>query len=334
MEALLKPITISGIKIPNRFMRSPCAMHSNLDGGLPTEYLTNYYKKLADGKFGLIVTGFVYANPDGKYGDAMCGMMNEKQAEAWRSTIDYIHNKDSKIIFQVADCRGTDLPISKMNQIIEDIVNSARLLKNIGADGIQFHAGHGFIISQLLSPLMNKREDKYGGSPENRRRFLQELTDAVRKKVGHNFIIGTKINSIDGVQGGVMPEDMAETVSNIKGMDIWELTCGMDPRITIRGGPRDFFVKGFEKRVGYNIQYVELIRNKTESKIAVVGGIRNKNTILKAIKAGADLISFGRPSIADPLMVKNFIEGKPIKCVSCNQCMFKHDQPPIRCWVE
>ena len=256
-----------------------------------------------------------------------------------------MHKNGTKIVFQLID-GGSSTPFDvilerprgpseyhpgmhamtkyEIAEVIENYVKAAQRLQRVGADGVEIHSAHGYLISEFLSPISNHRTDEYGGSPENRRRLLKEIVEETRRNVDtKHFIISTKINSSDCIEGGVTPKDLAQTVKAIHGMDLWEISCGFqDGRTTIRPKSKKFQKESYPLLEGYNLEGVEEIRKiSKKAKIGVVGGFRTENAMKHALELGADLISLGRPSINDPQCVRHFHEGKPFGCVSCSQCL-------------
>jgi 2,4-dienoyl-CoA reductase-like NADH-dependent reductase (Old Yellow Enzyme family) len=352
---LFEPTKVAQLSLKNKIMRSPCFMHGCDNTGLPTKSLLKYYQDLADGQMGLIIPGYFYLHTQGKASNAQGGMENDMQADAWKETVKYIHKQGSKIVFQVCDagvattfdaCKEMPRGAYKINdqtrtmtkaeiaEVIENYVTAAKRIQRIGVDGIQIHAAHGYLVSQFLSPAVNKRDDEYGGSPENRRRILKEISSEIRKATGKDFFISAKINGEDCIPGGLTPEDFAQTVKAVKDIDMFEVSCGVgSAALTIRSTliPR---VPGYENMSAYNVGSMEIAKKANpNASFAVVGGFRKIEEMEDAIKRGADLVSLGRPTIADPKVVKHLMEGKKIKCVSCGLCIINSTKGPVHCFI-
>ena len=308
-------------------------MHDCDANGFAIPKYQKFYRDLADGKMGLITLGYFATHlKTAALPDQAC-LLTDAHAEGWRKTIDYIHSKGSKTIMQIADCRnikkdGKFMTTSEISESIELFVNAAKRAQNVGADGIEFHAAHGYLLSQFLSPVTNTRDDHYGGSLKNRIRILQECVEAIRRECGKDFIIAAKMNADDSVKGGNKPEDAAKISGLIKDIDLQEYSYGLfvakdliDPS------------KFIDLKNGWNVQALPILRKGTDAKISIVDRIRTKSKMAKAIEQGADLISFGRPTIADPFMVQHLMEGKPIKCITCNKCMDHLLVQPIKCYA-
>ena len=353
---LFTPTKIGSLQLKNRFMRSPCYMHACDNEGLPHDWLLKYYREMADGQMGLIIPGYFYMSQASKANPGQGCMYTDRHAAAWKSTVEYMHKQGSKTIFQVCDCgtagtfetckerpRGAspqkpgqrEMTKMEISELIEDYTKTALRLQNIGVDGIELHAAHGYLISQFLCPVNNKRTDEYGGSPENRRRILQEIVSSIRREVDKNFIISAKINVDDNIPGGLTPKDLAETVKNIKGMDFYELSCGFQSGTTsrIKRPHSEKEVNGFVP--GWNLPGLTVVRKENPNvPLGVCGGFGTIKEMEHAIDEGATLVSLGRPSIADPQVVKHLMEGdKKVKCVFCSQCVIHCVEGPVYCHV-
>ena len=361
---LFSPLKIGPMTIPNRFMRSATWEGLSSDDGFPKQKLFDMIVDYSKGKTGLIVPGYVYPISHGKSIVHQTGMTTKKHAEVWRETIQKVHANGSKIVFQICHggdkCQEKDIhqqPIgcsglipgsrpmtdSEICDTIEAFAKAAKNLKEVGVDGVQIHCAHGFLISQFLSPALNKRKDKWGGVPENRTRFLFEVIQAVREATHDSIAIGIKINSNDHIEGG-MDEQMAnEVISMVPPLDFVEFSCGVTRKAYgIRAdineevyrkncqNPEEIIKLAHELSdgvpyyEGYNLKGAELAKEFFESQIAVatVGGWRHFDKMEKAVKEGkADIISLSRPFLREPHLVQKFMDGADsVECNSCSLC--------------
>ena len=201
---------------------------------------------------------------------------------------------------------GTPVPLSE-----EEILNligrfgqAARICKETGFTGVQIHAAHGYLISQFLSPRSNLRDDRWGGSLENRARFLLFTVNTVRQLVGSEFPVSVKLNSADFQRGGFAFEDSLQVAR-------WLQNAGVD-LIEISGGtyeqPKLLGIEGLEAeepqavaastlaREAYFVDFAKAMKNELSVPLMVTGGFRSKSAMEQAIKSGAaDLIGIGRP---------------------------------------
>ena len=233
-------------------------------------------------------------------------MFRDEHGESWKSTVDYVHQKGSKIIGQLCDCgcRGTyelthekvargpspfvkgsrEMTTMEISEVIENFRKAAIRLQRSGFDGMEVHSAHGYLLSQFLSPYSNKRTDRYGGSPENRRRMLKEVVEAVRDGCGKDFLIGVKLNVTDALRGECV--EIADCVETIKALhnvvDLFELSNGF-----IVDRPEDALPrpKSVEKEAAI------IHKEVPEAKIALAWGQRSFKKMEKNVNLGiADLI--------------------------------------------
>lgn len=349
MSLLFSPLKIGPMIIKNRFMRSPTYESLANPDGTPKPRLLRMVEKLAEGDVGLIVPGYVYPMEGAKAAPRQSALYNQKHADSWKSTIDKVHKFGSKIIFQI--CHGgvdvisglekktpSPLPgksealtISEIEDIINSFYKSSMLAKSCGADGIQFHSAHGYLLSTFLSPLFNRREDKYGGTIEGRSRIISEMSEAIRKGAGPDFSISIKLNGNDFLPFGTTPEIASEYVHHLKSkIDMFEISCGIcNHTCTIRPKNVGFinrFIYGFKFEEGYNLKLAEYIKRKNpDTVIASVGGFKTVKFMEETmVKNKADIISLCRPFIREPDLVKKIFEKKVTQseCKHCNHCLF------------
>ena len=132
-------------------------------------------------------------------------------------------------------------------------------------------------------------------------------------------------------------EVVGDVISSIKNVDLFEISCGLaDARTTIRMKSKEKQLPGYPLTEGYNFKFAEIIKKAApKQSLAVVGGYRDLSQIEKALETGVvDLISFGRPSVADPHFAQKFLEGKKkAKCISCGLCILKSSEGPVKCWI-
>ena len=221
------------------------------------------------------------------------------------------------------------LLISEIEEIEEAFANSAQLALQANFDGIQIHAAHGYLISQFLSNITNKRKDQYGGSLENRARLLMETYSKIRKAVGNEVIIGVKINCDDFAEkGGFTLEESIKVMRWLeeKGIDFIEISGGGPQQVgsirkTRARAPEG---SGIEEATfgGHAIQ----IRKKVKKvPLALVDGIRSKKTMENLLKQNVvDLIAMSKPFIIEPDFPKKLKEGQErSSCTDCKLCLSK-----------
>lgn len=205
---------------------------------------------------------------------------------------------------------------------IEDVIArfayAASVAKSAGFTGVQVHAAHGYLISEFLNPLVNRREDQWGGALENRARLLLRVVAAVRAKVGSGFPVSVKLNSSDFQKGGFSFEECLTVVSwlNEAGIDLLEISGGSyeQPQMMgIEGLEPAFEERAREStraREAYFIQYAESVSARAAMPLMVTGGFRSRGAMDDALAAGAaDAIGLARPLCVDPGLPRDLLNG-------------------------
>ncbi|MBU2630465.1 MAG: NADH:flavin oxidoreductase, partial [Proteobacteria bacterium] len=365
MPVLFEKTKINKMELKNRLIRS--ATHEAMadDDGFPTDRLFNLYERLAKGGVALIITGYTYVSRDGKF-KSMLGIDRDEHISKYRELVNRVHENGCKIAIQLNHCgrqttkemTGTK-PIAPsavkdnslfvmprpmteadIQRIIDAFVKAAVRAKESGFDAIQLHGAHGFLINQFLCPHTNLRKDKWGGSLENRMRFVTQIYNRVRKTLGEDYPILIKISAYDFMKKGLKPEEglqMAESLSQM-GFDGIEVSCGIgeDGGSTLRGDiPFDvivdewdmyknknflfrYMIKKFGKKLlkpipfeqGYNRESAKNIKNKVNAPIFVVGGMIEPAYMEEIIQnKEADYISLSRALVADPDFPEKIRQG-------------------------
>jgi len=348
VKELFKKTTINGMTLTNRFVRSATWEGMCETDGRPTLKLASCYRDLAAGDVGLIITGYAFVRPDGKQIPGKMGIYTDDFAAEMRSLTQAVHNESGKICMQLVHSGGQttakaagrrplapsavkveqfpEEPEAMSKEDIDEIVaafgDGARRAKKYGFDAVQIHAAHGYLINQFLSPLTNRRTDGYGGSVENRCRFLLEVYRRVRSEVGPDFPVFVKLNGSDNLQGGLDISDAihAARLLDIEKIDAIEVSGG-----TSASGERGPVRTRIDKPVSeaYNLALALEIKQAVRCPIMAVGGFRSLEVINKAvIENGTDYISLSRPFIREPRLIKRWKEGdlSPARCISCNGC--------------
>lgn len=193
----------------------------------------------------------------------------------------------------------------------------AGVAKDAGFTGVQIHAAHGYLLSSFLSPVVNRRSDQWGGSLENRSRFLIETIRAVRKRVGPDFPVAIKLNSADFQRGGFAFEDCLKLVEtlNQEGLDLLEVSGGSYEQPRLLGYEGDAKkVEGESstaQREAYFLKYAKQVRAIAKMPVMVTGGFRSREVMVQALASGdADVIGLGRPLCGDPELPTKLLEAE------------------------
>jgi len=197
--------------------------------------------------------------------------------------------------------------------IINRFADTAGLLKNAGFTGVQIHGAHGYLASQFLSPLHNQREDQWGGSLENRARFVRLIYRAIRKTVGPAFPIGIKLNSADFQKGGFTHEESMEVVKMLsgEGVDLIEISGGTYESPEMTGTRR---TASSQAREAYFLEYCEEVREVVTTPLMLTGGFRSSHGINAAIASGAcEMVGLARSMAINPDFPKQLLSGEEIE---------------------
>jgi 2,4-dienoyl-CoA reductase-like NADH-dependent reductase (Old Yellow Enzyme family) len=348
MAALFDQTMINEMILRNRLVRSATWEGMCDADGRPSERLINFYRDLAAGGVGLIISGYTFVRPDGKQLPGKMGIHTDDFAPEMEALTGAVHDKGGKICIQLVHAGGQtdssnagrqplapssvqveqfpevpkELSKDDIAEIIEAFGNAARRAKAFGFDAVQLHGAHGYLINQFLSPHINRRKDEYGGRIENRCRFLMEVYDTVRNTTGSDYPVMIKLNGADFVDDGLTIEDALYAAKKLEGggIDAIEVSGG-----TSASGDKSPVRTKIRKpeQEAYNLDMARRIRNVVRCPVMVVGGFRSFKVAEKTLRDdGIDYISMSRPLIREPDLPKRWEQGdtSPARCISCNKC--------------
>ena len=348
MSKLFEATTLNGMILKNRFVRSATAEGVATEEGEATPRLINLMAELAEGNVGLIITGHAYVAKRGQATPAQLGIYDEKLIPGLRAMVDAVHEKDGKIVAQLAHSGmlaiaklidGAPLapsafeglaegPLQEMSlddiyQTIEAFGKAAGRAHEAGFDGVQIHAAHSYLLSQFLSPAFNHRRDGYGGSIENRARMLVEVVQGIRKRVGRDYPLLIKMNCCDFLERGLELEDALQAANMLRdaGIDAIEVSGGTfisGDLMPVRTG----IVK--EADEAYFQTEARAFKQRIDIPIILVGGIRSFTLAERLVNdRTADYISMCRPFIREPGLINRWQSGDLSKanCLSDSKCL-------------
>jgi 2,4-dienoyl-CoA reductase-like NADH-dependent reductase (Old Yellow Enzyme family) len=204
---------------------------------------------------------------------------------------------------------------AEIEDVIARFVHVAKTAQDTGFTGVQIHAAHGYLISQFLTPLVNQRSDKWGGSLENRARLLLSIVRETRKAVGPSFPISVKLNSSDFQQGGFSNADCLQVVRWLEeaGLDLLEISGGNYEEPSMMGSKTSegtAVAESTVKREAYFMEYAEQIRQVSKVPLMVTGGFRSRAAMEAALASGAlDVIGLGRPMCVETDLPNKVLAG-------------------------
>jgi 2,4-dienoyl-CoA reductase-like NADH-dependent reductase (Old Yellow Enzyme family) len=314
MTLLFTPYQIGSLETPNRMVRSATAEKMADPEGRPLPPCTKLYEDLARGGVGLIAPQVNHAGMNAKARD-----VSEPVAP---SAIDES--------FLPGPAR--EMTPLEIDAAVQAYAHAARRCLEAGFDGVQIHAAHGYLISQFLSPFVNRRTDRWGGTAEKRMRFLRDVCSAVREQVGDDYPVLIKLGMMDGIEGGLTAEDGAQVVAALAGMgvDAVEISGGIGGKknLNVRKGIRS------EAKEAYFLPLAREARPLTPLPILLVGGFRSRSVMEAVLADGvADYVSLCRPLISEPDLPNQFRLGLKDKsrCLSANNCWPEEEGVGIAC---
>ena len=363
MATLFEETTINGMRMRNRMARSATWEGMCDQDGRPTVRLINCYRDLAYGGIGLIISGYTFVETEGKGFPGKMGIHTDDFAGDYKKLINAVHDAGGKIAVQLVHAGGqtnasyagrqplapsavrvdqfpempAELTKDEINKIVFAFGEGARRAKSWGFDGVQLHGAHGFLINQFLSPLTNRRVDEYGGSIEQRSRFLLEVYREVRESVGGDYPVFIKLNAADNLEGGLEINDALYAAKELSeaSIDAIEVSAGT-PASGDENPARQKI--NTSKKEAYNLELARQIKEAVRCPVMVVGGFRSYEVAEKTIRDdGMDYIAMARPMIREPGLPNRWLEGdrSVAKCISCNSCFIPGlEEGGIYCVIE
>jgi 2,4-dienoyl-CoA reductase-like NADH-dependent reductase (Old Yellow Enzyme family) len=356
-----KPKKIGKLEIKNRFVRSATYEGLATDEGEITEKLVDFYKKLAEGGSGLIITSYAFIQQSGQANNKQIGVYKDDFIPGLKKITDIIHEhgEGCKVVLQLVHAgrqshhvKETVAPSAVLekfsnkmpremttNEIVETIESfalAARRAKEAGFDGVQLHGAHGYLISEFLSPYTNKRTDQYGGNTNNRLRFVEQIYRRSRDLVGDDFPFLIKMNCDDFLEGGITLDEskkITKMLSNI-GYDAIEISSCMWETVKRKKneiGWKPTFIPESRMAIGsvnepaYHLPYAKEIKKGIDIPLILVGGLNSIDLVEEILNKGdADFVALSRPLIREPDLPNRWMKGignSTADCDYCNSCM-------------
>ena len=202
---------------------------------------------------------------------------------------------------------------AEIDNIILRFGQSAAICKKAGFSGVQIHGAHGYLVSQFLSPHHNQRTDQWGGSPENRRRFVMAVYAEIRRQVGADFPVGIKLNSADFQRGGFTEQESMATIHALAaaGIDLIEVSGGTYETPAMSGAFEPSRKATTAAREAYFLEFAEKVRASVQVPLMVTGGFRTADGMNAALRSGAlDIVGLARLLAIDPDAPAALLQGR------------------------
>lgn len=371
---VFNPAKLGPLTLRNRVIKA-ATFEARTPDALVTDDLIEYHRLPAAGGVAMTTVAYCAVSPGGRTGGNQIWMRPHAVLGLRRLT-EAIHAEGAAISAQighagpVADARSNQAtalaPVRFFNPIamrfaqkatredIDDVLaahaHAARLAVDAGFDAVEIHLGHNYLASAFLSPLLNRRDDEFGGSLQNRAKVARGLVMAVRRAVRQQVAVTAKLNMTDGIRGGITVDEALTTARWLQddgGLDAIELTAGsslVNPMYLFRGDApvKEFaaafkpplrwgirmtghrFFREYPYRDAYLLREARLFRAELTIPLILLGGITNRTTMDLAMAEGFEFVAMARALLAEPDLVNRIAaEGSQVRsaCTHCNQCM-------------
>jgi 2,4-dienoyl-CoA reductase-like NADH-dependent reductase (Old Yellow Enzyme family)/thioredoxin reductase len=345
LSSLFSPIKIKSLDLLNRVVMPPMGTNLGNPDGTVSEANLAYIRRRARGGAGLIITEITSVHPSGSAIPNELGVFYDRFIPGLRKIANIVHAAGNKVALQLHHAGRESLyllqqgkaiapsairslvfgltPREITHEEIQEIIvafgTAARRGVEAGFDAIEIHGAHGYLLTQFLSALSNKREDDYGGSLSNRSRFIIEVLQEVRKTVGPDFPISLRLSVEECIEGGYTFEDIRPILPSLvqAGTDILHASLGT------HGSPGGITSAPFEFQPGFNVWRAKKLKEAVGLPVIAVGRFTESSLADEVIARGeADLVAFGRQFLADPDFLIKARENRPEdirKCIACNQ---------------
>lgn len=360
---VFSPIKIKGVEFKNRIEVAPMVPCMATPEGWVTKELIDFYKPFAKGGAGIVTIGDSAINWDYAMDhEAQINLGDDNVKLGLDHIADEIHKYGAVLSIELnhggrfsnsmnlaakglkpvsstpkpaeideffsklqgkAPGEVEEMSIPLINKTVQDYADAVCRCKDSGFKMVMIHGAHGMLPSQFLSPYVNQRTDRYGGSLQNRARFCIEMLDAIRRKVGQDFILEYRISADELVEGGMKTEEVIEFVKMIKDkIDILHVSAGMLPNpFTIQ-----YMIQPIYVPYMLNIHFAEEIKKAVGDDLYVtaVGSVMTLDNAEEILSRGlVDFVAMARPFVADPEFMKKSVQGRyeDIRpCIRCNTC--------------
>lgn len=326
----------NGMSLANRIVKSAMSEALGSPDHNPTEALIALYRRWGQSGAGVLITGNTPVDRQHLEHAGNVVLDEKSDLDAFRKLTKTAKAGGAKLLIQLAHAgRQTPAAINPQplsisdvkldlngyahpkeasehdfESVIQQFVTSAQLAEEAGFDGVEVHAAHGYLLSSALSPRINTRQDRWGGSVENRARLVTTILKKIRAQVRPDFIVAVKLNSADFQKGGLTLKESVKVAQLLQaeGIDFIEVSGGnFEAPVSYQYQNQKTSTL---KREAYFLEYAQTIKENLHIPVMTTGGFRSLSVMRDAIeKEQTDLIGMGRPFIIDPLFPKKLIEG-------------------------
>ena len=342
--SLFQPIQIGSMTVRNRFVKPPMGSNTAEDDCSVGQRMIDYYAEAAKGGFGLITIEVTAVSPTGNAIIRQPGLYDDKFIEGYSKLADAIHAYGAKMSVQLHHagrqtmsaiigqqpvapsplpcpfCQEVphELTTEETYEMIKNFVDTAERAKIAGADAVEVHGAHGYLIAEYMSSYSNRRNDEFGGSFENRMRFPRLIVEGIRERCGNDYPIIFRMSGEEKTPGG---RAIAETRAVARVME----EAGVDAMHIASGayGSLEWIWGCYDSPLAYMAQFAEEVKKSVSIPVITVGRINDPYIAEDLVASGrTDMVSIGRQGLADPAFPNKAYAGKLdeiIPCVGCHQ---------------
>jgi len=351
MATLGDSLTINGMRLRNRIVLPPLTTNYGGPEGEVTEAILRFYRERAR-HVGLVIVEATAVRPDGRIVPGSLGLWEDGQIEGMSRLAASIRGAGAASVVQISHAGARCLPaggemqgaspsgfafgpditpitmsLAQISAMASEFAVAAARAADAGFDGMEIHGAHFYLISQFLSPLTNKRDDRYGGEAEGRATFAVEVVRAVRERVGKGYPILFRINAVERVEGGQSVEDALGVSRILAGEGVDALDVSLVPMASWREvdgkrflAPQSAFSE--DEPAGAGVPLAAGIREAAGIPVIAVGKLGQGPVAARSIEnSQVDMIAIGRQMIADPDCAGKILGGKNDEVVPCEECM-------------
>ena len=383
MSSTFTPFTVGGLRLRNRIVK-PATFEGMCPGGMVSDALVEHHRRVAAGGAALTTVAYASISPDGRSYPTQI-LMRPEVVPGLARLADAVHREGAAAALQIGHCGyfanprvigGRPLGASRLfntygltfarpategdlARVVSDFATSTWLAREAGMDAVELHFGHGYLVSQFLSPFTNRRRDRWGGSLANRARRPEHLHRQARRAAGPDFPILLKVNIRDGFPGGLELDESIAAARMLEGEGATALvlSCGFvsrTPLYMLRGDVPvrqmaavqeawharlgltlfgKLLVQRYPYEEGFLLEEARRMRAAVRLPLVLLGGIKSLATIERALGAGFELVGMGRALLHDPDLPMRMERGEAAGsgCVPCNECIAEMDRGGVRC---
>jgi 2,4-dienoyl-CoA reductase-like NADH-dependent reductase (Old Yellow Enzyme family) len=390
-EAAFEPMSLGPARLRSRFVKA-ATFEGMTPGGVPTPALARFHARLAAGGLAMTTVAYGAVSAGARTFGGQLRLDADTRAPL-RALTDAVHAAGACASLQLTHCgffsklrrpdgsapRGPSwsfnaygaaagLPVApplereELRDVVAAFAASTRFAAEVGFDAVELHLGHGYLLSQFLSPATNRRRDDYGGSPTARAKLPLEVVDAALNASGGRLAVLCKLNLADGFPGGVEPTEVAALARSLAAAGVHGLvpsvgSTSRSPFFLLRGEVPlrrmveversalqkvalrvlgSWILRRYPFEENFLMGLARGLREAVELPVGLLGGIVSHDGVERAMQSGFDFLVLGRALLADPDFVNRLRSGELVRsrCTACNECIAEMDEGGVRCVLD